>query len=91
MVENNVDFAHFPVVHGSESIPDDTFVTDGTYKRTVGRDGMFVREGFGLGLSVLRIQGALTFLSSTTPVDEEYVHVRWIFTAPRMPLRWVAS
>ena len=35
------------------------------------------------GLGVLRIDGFTTFLSSTTPIDEEHVHVRWLFTAPR--------
>ncbi len=55
---------------------------DGSYKRTVGADGNFVREGFGLGLGVLRIKGYTTFISSTTPIDEENVKVRWIFTAP---------
>jgi phenylpropionate dioxygenase-like ring-hydroxylating dioxygenase large terminal subunit len=83
MAENNVDFAHFAYVHGTDAIPEDEFVTDGTYKRTVGRDGLFVREGFGLGLGVVRVQGFMTFLSSTTPIDEESVHVRWVFTAPR--------
>jgi len=29
------------------------------------------------------MKGFCTFLSSTTPIDEEHVHVRWIFTAPR--------
>jgi phenylpropionate dioxygenase-like ring-hydroxylating dioxygenase large terminal subunit len=83
MAENNVDFAHFPYVHGSEGIREDDFTVDGTYKRTVGLDGVFVREGFGLGLAVLRVANWTTFLSSTTPIDEEHVHVRWIFTAPR--------
>ena len=46
------------------------------------RDGNFVREGFGLGLGVLRVKGYTTFLSSTTPIDTENVKVRWIFTAP---------
>ena len=49
MAENNVDFAHFQFVHGTDAIPEDDFVVDGTYKRTVGKDGNFVREGFGLG------------------------------------------
>ena len=31
----------------------------------------------------MRIVGAITFLSSTTPIDAENVKVRWIFTAPR--------
>jgi hypothetical protein len=45
-------------------------------------DGNFVREGYGLGLGVLRVKGYVTFLSSTTPIDENNVHVRWIFTSP---------
>lgn len=83
MAENNVDFAHFRFVHGTDAIPEDEFITDGTYKKTIGGGGTFVREGFGLGLGVLRVQGFVTFLSSTTPIDEDNVHVRWIFTAPR--------
>ncbi len=83
MAENNVDFAHFRYVHGTDAIPEDEFVVDGTYKRAVGQDGNFVREGFGLGLGVLRIKGWVTFLSSTTPIDEENVLVRWVFTAPK--------
>jgi nitrite reductase/ring-hydroxylating ferredoxin subunit len=82
MAENNVDFSHFQFVHGSPAIPEDDFVTEGTYKRTVGMDGNFVREGYGLGLGVLRVKGYVTFLSSTTPIDENNVHVRWIFTSP---------
>jgi len=82
MSENNVDFAHFKYVHGTDSIPDDDFYVDGAYKRAVGRDGAFVREGFGLGLGVVRLTGFVSFLSSTTPIDTENVKVRWIFTAP---------
>ena len=70
MAENNVDFAHFMYVHGTDAIPDDDFFVDGTYKRTVGADGNFVREGFGLGLGVLRVKGYTTFISSTTPIDD---------------------
>jgi nitrite reductase/ring-hydroxylating ferredoxin subunit len=83
MAENNVDFAHFQYVHGTEGIPEDEFVTDGTYKKAVGMDGNFVREGFGLGLGVLRVKGFVTFISSTTPLDAGSVHVRCIFTSPR--------
>jgi nitrite reductase/ring-hydroxylating ferredoxin subunit len=83
MAENNVDYAHFQYVHGTEAIPDDEFITEGTYKKTISQGGNFVREGFGLGLGVLRVKGWVTFLSSTTPIDEENVHVRWVFTAPR--------
>jgi phenylpropionate dioxygenase-like ring-hydroxylating dioxygenase large terminal subunit len=83
MAENNVDFSHFRYVHGTDGIPEDEFVTDGTYKKAVGGGGTFVREGYGLGLGVLRVQGYVTFLSSTTPIDRGNVQVRWIFTAPK--------
>ncbi len=83
MAENNVDFAHFRYVHGTDAIPEDEFHVDGTYKRTVGQGGNFVREGYGLGLGVLRIKDWVTFVSSTTPIDEENVLVRWVFTAPK--------
>jgi nitrite reductase/ring-hydroxylating ferredoxin subunit len=82
MAENNVDFAHFQFVHGTETIPEDEFVVDGTYKRAVGAGGAFVREGFGLGLGVLRVKKYVTFISSTTPIEADRVHVRWVFTAP---------
>ena len=36
MAENNVDFSHFRFVHGSDGIPEDEFITDGTYKKTIG-------------------------------------------------------
>ena len=80
MAENNVDFSHFRYVHGSDGIPEDEFITDGTYKKAIGGGGNFVREGYGLGLGVLRVKGYVTFLSSTTPLDAGNVHVRWIFT-----------
>lgn len=83
MAENNVDFAHFRYVHGTDAIPEDDFVVDGTYKRAVGLDGNFVREGFGLGLGVIRVKDFVTFLSSTTPLDAGRVHVRWVFTSPK--------
>jgi nitrite reductase/ring-hydroxylating ferredoxin subunit len=85
MAENNHDFAHFRFVHGSADIPWDTeqFVTDQPYKRTEAGGGTFVRESFGLGLGVLRTPGAFTFLSSTTPIDTEHVHVRWSWVTPR--------
>jgi nitrite reductase/ring-hydroxylating ferredoxin subunit len=83
MAENNHDAAHFRFVHGTESIPDDDVLINGTYKRVVAMEGEFVRESFGLGLGVLRMGKDITFLSSTTPVDEETVHVRWTFVAPR--------
>jgi nitrite reductase/ring-hydroxylating ferredoxin subunit len=83
MAENNHDPVHFQFVHGTPDVPDQEIVIDGTHKRATSMGGAFVRETFGLGLGVLRIEGMVTFLTSTTPVDEEHVLVRWIFTAPR--------
>jgi len=83
MAENNHDFAHFKYVHGTDDIPWDTHVIDGPYKRVEANEGTFIRETFGLGLGVLRTPGAFAFLSSTTPIDEEHVHVRWTFATPR--------
>jgi nitrite reductase/ring-hydroxylating ferredoxin subunit len=83
MAENNVDTPHFLFVHGQAAVPEEEFTTDGYHKRTVGQGGAFVREGYGLGLGVLRVAGATTFLSSTTPIDTENVRVCWVFTAPR--------
>ena len=55
MAENNYDTVHFKYVHGSEAIPQQNDVIDGFYKRSETLDGTFVREGFGLGLGVLRM------------------------------------
>jgi phenylpropionate dioxygenase-like ring-hydroxylating dioxygenase large terminal subunit len=83
MAENNVDRAHFRYVHGTEAIPDEEFMVDGIYKRAVGMNGAFVREGYALGLGILRMRNYATWISSTTPIDADNVVVRWIFTAPR--------
>jgi phenylpropionate dioxygenase-like ring-hydroxylating dioxygenase large terminal subunit len=85
MAENNYDTVHFKYVHGSAAIPQQKDLIDGIYKRSETLDGSFVREGFGLGLGVLRMTSpvTLTFLSSTTPIDEENLLVRWLFTAPK--------
>jgi phenylpropionate dioxygenase-like ring-hydroxylating dioxygenase large terminal subunit len=80
MAENNHDFAHFQYVHGTEGIPEGDEHIDGTYKRV--RSPGLERETFGLGLGVVRVPGALTFISSVTPVDDDNVHVRWFFTVP---------
>jgi hypothetical protein len=82
MAENNHDAVHFQFVHGTPAIPEQEMFIDGCYKRATSMDGFFVRETFGLGLGVLRMTDTMTFLTSTTPIDDEQVLVRWIFTAP---------
>jgi phenylpropionate dioxygenase-like ring-hydroxylating dioxygenase large terminal subunit len=81
MAENNHDFAHFRYVHGTDTIPETEERIDGPYK-SVKSPGL-ERETFGLGLGVVRVPGALTFVSSVTPIDNDNVHVRWFFTVPR--------
>ena len=44
MAENNVDYSHFRYVHGTDAIPEDEFVVEGTYKRAVG-PGRQLRAG----------------------------------------------
>ncbi len=83
MAENNHDPVHFKFVHGTDAIPEEEILIDGTYKRTAGWGGSFVRETFGLGLGVLRVAGVVTFFSSVTPIDGDNVHVRWTFLSPR--------
>jgi phenylpropionate dioxygenase-like ring-hydroxylating dioxygenase large terminal subunit len=80
LAENNHDDAHIKFVHGTDATPTASEVTDGAYKRVEG--GGLMREIFGLGLLVLRIPGAVTFLSTVSPIDEDNVHARWILTAP---------
>jgi phenylpropionate dioxygenase-like ring-hydroxylating dioxygenase large terminal subunit len=80
MAENNHDHAHFKFVHGTDAVPTASEHIEGTYKRIEG--GGLVRETFGLGLGVLRMPGTMTFLSTVSPLDDDNVHVRWIFTAP---------
>lgn len=81
MAENNHDAAHFKFVHGSDAIPAQEEIIDGPYKR-VESIGL-TRETFGLGLGVLRVTDTMTFVSATTPIGDDDVHVRWMFTAPR--------
>jgi phenylpropionate dioxygenase-like ring-hydroxylating dioxygenase large terminal subunit len=80
MAENNHDFAHFRYVRGTESIPDSEERIEGAYKSV--KSGRLERETFGLGLGVVRVPGALTFVSSVTPIDDDNVHVRWFFSVP---------
>jgi phenylpropionate dioxygenase-like ring-hydroxylating dioxygenase large terminal subunit len=80
MAENNHDSAHFRFVHGTENIPDSEERIEGAYKSV--KSGRLERETFGLGLGVVRVPGALTFVSSVTPIDHDNVHVRWFFTVP---------
>jgi phenylpropionate dioxygenase-like ring-hydroxylating dioxygenase large terminal subunit len=94
MAENNADYVHFKYVHGMKSVPGGEVEYDGfvkivtehqEFKSKSGRAYPldFVRKSYGLGLGALRLKGVMSFISSVTPVDEEHVHIRWVFTTPR--------
>lgn len=80
IAENNHDHGHFKYVHGLPDVPVATEVVEGTYKRveSVG----IVREAFGLGIGTIRLPGVVLVFTTVSAIDEENVHVRWIFTAP---------
>ncbi|MEO3783741.1 Rieske 2Fe-2S domain-containing protein [Actinocorallia sp. B10E7] len=94
MAENNADYVHFKYVHGMESVPSGEVEYDGFVKTVTERQEFknkegkvypldFVRKSYGLGLGALRLKGVMSFVSSVSPVDEENVHIRWVFTFPR--------
>jgi phenylpropionate dioxygenase-like ring-hydroxylating dioxygenase large terminal subunit len=94
MAENNADYVHFKYVHGMESVPSGDVEYDGFVKTVTERQELknkegriypldFVRRSYGLGLGALRLKGVMSFVSSVTPVDEENVHIRWVFTFPK--------
>ncbi|MFD0854665.1 Rieske 2Fe-2S domain-containing protein, partial [Actinomadura adrarensis] len=93
MAENNADYVHFKYVHGMESVPGGDVEYDGFVKTVTERQVFksksgktypldFVRQSYGLGLGALRLKGVMSFVSSVTPIDEENVRIRWVFTFP---------
>jgi len=95
--ENNNDPVHFQVVHGMMAPPDSqlTYSPDGRHYVIRGKSEFqapggpveidLVRDSWGLGLTAVRMAGfenaGLLMYSSTTPIDEERVHSRWLLTA----------
>ncbi len=96
MAENNCDPVHFMFVHHMEKSPDSqiSYGEDGRFMRMndqhekVTPVGTFTidleRDAWGLGLVSVRMKGlpgsGLLMFSSTTPIDEENTHSRWLFT-----------
>jgi phenylpropionate dioxygenase-like ring-hydroxylating dioxygenase large terminal subunit len=100
--ENNNDPVHFQFVHGMLGTPTSeiTYSENGRHYRITSEHesqtpfGTFqtqlVRDSWGLGLTAVRTEGiedaGLLMYSSTTPIDDEKVHSRWLMTATR---NWV--
>lgn len=95
--ENNNDPVHFQYVHGMAETPpgEISYSADSTHYRITSVSeqdtplGTFemtlVRDSWGLGLTAVSSVGipdaGLLMYSSTTPIDEERVHSRWLLTA----------
>ncbi len=100
MAENNCDPQHFQFVHGSPEPPPDKieYSEDGRFYRVASSfeppmpngETMkvdFIRDTWGLGLSLVRVGGAgfgLLMFSSTSPVERDKTHSRWLFTSQRL-------
>jgi phenylpropionate dioxygenase-like ring-hydroxylating dioxygenase large terminal subunit len=99
MAENNCDPVHFLYVHTSTNIPPSeiSYGENGRFFRMTSTNeqetplGTFEmtleRDTWGLGLTSVRMIGipnaGLLMFSSTSPVDENRTHSRWLFTATR--------
>jgi phenylpropionate dioxygenase-like ring-hydroxylating dioxygenase large terminal subunit len=86
LAENIPDTAHFKYVHGAPLTPGAEVKIDGHVYRqrslTVETGEAFTeQEAFGLGLVWVRIGGRITFLTCTTPIDEEWTMFRMLFLA----------
>ena len=92
MAENAVDRAHFTYVHGTKNLPASELSIEGPVMRSIQRaqmqtprgivDGKIESVSHGFGCSHIRFSGICDTLlmTSTTPIDEEQVDVRFAFT-----------
>jgi phenylpropionate dioxygenase-like ring-hydroxylating dioxygenase large terminal subunit len=97
MAENAVDSAHFHFLHGTSNMPESraeaegpilkVFSTTGMSTPRGGVDGSVESTSYGFGYSTVRFKGIVETLlvSSTVPIDEEHVDVRFSFTLKKLP------
>jgi phenylpropionate dioxygenase-like ring-hydroxylating dioxygenase large terminal subunit len=99
MAENNCDPVHFQYVHKMVDVPptEISYAEGGRFMLMVNRSeqetpmGSFMmqldRETYGLGLVTVRSKGipgaGLLMFSSTSPIDADHTHSRWLFTVTR--------
>jgi len=96
MAENGVDSAHFKYVHGTPEQPQTRAEIDGhifrvrspvQYTTPQGAiEGQIASDSYGFGFSLVRFTGIVETLivSSVTPIDGEYVDVRFSFTTKKL-------
>ena len=91
MGENAVDQAHFRYVHGTKTVPDTKNIIEGHIRRSISVakmetprgivEGRIASEAHGVGIALVRFTGITETIicSSTIPIDEETVHIRFAF------------
>ncbi|MEX2159837.1 MAG: Rieske 2Fe-2S domain-containing protein [Dehalococcoidia bacterium] len=96
MAENAVDAAHFKYVHGTPEMPATRAEIDGhilrvrspvQYSTPQGEiEGQIASDSHGFGFGLVRFTGIVETLlvSSVTPIDGEYVDVRFSFMAKKV-------
>ncbi len=96
MGENGVDSAHFKYVHGTPEQPRTRAEVDGhilhvrspvQYKTPQGTvEGQIASDNHGFGFGLVRFTGIVDTLivSSVTPIDGEYVDVRFSFKTKKL-------
>lgn len=103
MAENSVDSAHFKYVHGTPEQPKTRAEIEGhlfkvrspvQYTTPQGAvEGQIASDSHGFGFSMVRFSGIVDtlILSSVTPIDGEYVDVRFSFKTKKMGNEQVTS
>jgi nitrite reductase/ring-hydroxylating ferredoxin subunit len=96
MAENAVDAAHFKYVHGTPEMPRTRADIDGHILRVRSPvqyttpqgdiEGQIASDSHGFGFGLVRFTGIVETLlvSSVTPIDGEYVDVRFSFMAKKV-------
>ena len=92
MAENSVDQAHFRYVHGTLTVPQSKATTDGPLLHVLSQmkmgtpagevDGSIESKSWGFGFGHVRFRGIVetSLVTSVTPIDGEYVDVRFSFS-----------
>ncbi|MCA9564719.1 MAG: Rieske (2Fe-2S) protein, partial [Myxococcales bacterium] len=91
MAENSVDTAHFKYLHGTHNLPEASIEPNGPHLHVVSETvtkaggnlvpGQIIVDLHGFGFTTTRFVGIVETLlvNSVTPIDEDYVDVRFSF------------
>lgn len=92
MAENSVDQAHFRYVHGTLTVPQSQATTEGPCLHVLSQmkmgtpagevDGSIESNSWGFGFGQVKFRGIVetSLVTSVTPIDGEYVDVRFSFS-----------